>query len=149
MAIEITEIFAGWQKQGRYLPQLMAGFVLLLMLGLTYVAWSGARATVAQTTRSAFDADVRETLTQVEQRMQAYKQVLRGVQGLVSATQVVTHQQFHDYVSSLRLDENYAGIQNLGIARVIPQADKAAHVAAMRAAGLPSYDLYPGGEREI
>ena len=45
MAIEITEVFAGWQKQGRYIPQLMAGFVLRLMLGRTSVAWASTRAT--------------------------------------------------------------------------------------------------------
>ncbi|HYG13315.1 MAG TPA: EAL domain-containing protein [Methylophilaceae bacterium] len=149
MAIEITEVFAGWQKQGRYIPQLMAGFVLILMLGLTYVAWASTRATVAHNTRSVFDADVRETLAQVEQRMQTYKQVLRGAQGLLYASQIVTHQQFHYYVSSLRLDENYPGIQNLAIARIVSPADRETHVAEMRAAGLPNYDIYPGGVRDI
>ena len=53
MAIEITEVFAGWQKQGRYIPQLMAGFVLILMLGLTYVAWASTRSVISKLRQEA------------------------------------------------------------------------------------------------
>ena len=148
MATEIIEIPGGRYKSGRYMPQLMAACVLVLMLGLTYVAWASARAAVVQSMQTAFEADVRETVAQVEQRMQAYKQVLRGAQGLLYSSQSITHQAFHDYVAALRLDENYTGLQNLAIVRVVPKADREAHVTAMRESGLPDYHLHPAGERE-
>jgi diguanylate cyclase (GGDEF)-like protein/PAS domain S-box-containing protein len=149
MSPDKTDVFASQLKQGRYLPRLLAGFVLLLTLGLTYIFWGNARELAAQNLQSNFDFNARETIEQIEQHMAAYRQVLRGAKGLLYGSETVTREEFHDYVVALRLEESYPGIQGVAVALVIPKAQKDAHVDAMREQGFSDYDIHPAGERDF
>ena len=76
------------------------------------------------------------------------RQVLRGVAGLFAASSGVRREQFRDYVATLRLAERYPGIQGVGFNQLVPAAQRAAHVDALRRSGLPDYDIRPPGERD-
>lgn len=149
MSPDKTDSFSARLKQGRYAPQLLALLVLVITLGLTYVFWINAQQVATQNLHDNFDLSTRETIEQIQQRMATYRQVLRGVKGLLNVAGEISQPELHSYVAALRLEENYPGIQGIAIARVVPKAQKDAHVAAMHAQGLVDYDIYPAGERDF
>ena len=83
------------------------------------------------------------------QRLAAAEQVLRGVQGLLMASDRVDAAAFSMYVESLNLGVDFAGLLGVGRLELVAAQRKAAHVAAMRGRGLPGYDIRPGGERAL
>jgi PAS domain S-box-containing protein len=75
--------------------------------------------------------------------------VLQGAGGFLRGSVEVSQRDFADYYAVLKLDESFPGIQALGIAAIIPPSRLDAHVAAMRAAGFPDYEVKPPGPRDF
>jgi PAS domain S-box-containing protein len=133
---------ARW-RFSKILPWLVLAGGLALSFFLQRSALENARLEQEQ----RFSYQVREIALRIEQRMAAYEQVLRGVGGLFAATNEVDREQFRDYVASLRLDDNYPGIQGLGFSPLIAGSELAAHVAAERRRASADYSVRPAGER--
>jgi diguanylate cyclase (GGDEF)-like protein len=131
------------------LSQTLSLLVLAISLFVTYQLWRDAQRSVEQTLQSDFDFLVRESNRRIEQRMQAYEQVLRGAAGLFAASDRVTREEFRTYVDRLELNENYPGIEGIGVSLLIPPEQKEQHIAAVRNEGFPNYTLRPAGEREV
>jgi signal transduction histidine kinase/CheY-like chemotaxis protein len=125
------------------LPLLILG----AMLFVTWLVWAHEEQNTQKELRSQFDFLLRENVSRVEQRMAGYEQMLRGVQGLFAVNDLADRGNFHDYISSLQLDANYSGVLAIGVIEWVPQARKAAHVAALRRLGHSGYTLKPEGER--
>src|SRR3546814_8435383 len=54
--------------------------------------------------------------------MDTYMQILRGARGMVEASDHVSREDWHDYVRTLRLRDNYPGIRAMGyVSSVAPQ----------------------------
>ena len=79
----------------------------------------------------------------------AYEQMLRGVQSLFATIPFGNREAFHQYVETMRLDANFSGIQAIGLVQWVPAPDKAAHLAAIRAEGVPAYAIDPEGLRAV
>ncbi|HLP98805.1 MAG TPA: CHASE domain-containing protein [Sideroxyarcus sp.] len=134
----------GSVRNGLLLPPL----VFLLSILITASAWIISSDSIRQAQKDYFDFRVRETMERIEQRMQAYEEVLRGGQGLFKASSDVGRTEFRDYVASLRLAEYYPGIQGVGFSLVVPAAEMDRHLRRMRAQGFPEYTIRPAGERD-
>lgn len=133
-------------RPSRSLPLL----VLAFSLAITWLLWSAERQQAAKELREYFDFRVRQASLLTEQRIVAQEQVLLGAQGLFVASGKVDRKEFHDYIASLRLDENYPGIQGVGFSLIVPPAEKNRHIAALRKeSGHPDYLIRPEGEREF
>ena len=122
-------------------------FIASLLAGLGL--WNYARLNAEYELQSKFDFHAHETAEYLEQRMATYTQVLFGVRALFSGTEPVTRGQFQAYISSLRLEEQYPGIQGLSHAPLIAHAQKAQHIADIRKQGFPDYTIKPPGDREF
>ncbi len=133
----------------RVVLALLPWLILAVTLGGTWFTWNHERETTRKALRSQFDFALRETVSRVEQRVQGYEQMLRGVQSLFATTQFRNRAAMHDYVDTLQLDANFSGIQAIGVVEWVPAPRKSAHVAAMRAAGFPNYAIDPDGLREV
>ena len=123
--------------------------VLAAALAITHQLWQNEQRNAMQVLQTDFDSRVREAGSRVEQRMAAYGQVMRGVDGLFAHAGIVERDEFHDYIARLRLKENYPGIQCIRFAPIVPQAQKNKHIAAMRKQGLAEYTIHPEGERDF
>ncbi|MDD5296061.1 MAG: CHASE domain-containing protein [Rhodocyclaceae bacterium] len=128
---------------------LLPWLILVASLGVTALLWDHERQSNRGELRAQFDFALRDTVSRVEQRVAAYEQLLRGVQGLFATTDMTNRKAFRDYVETLQLDANFSGIQGVGIIERVPSAHKSAHVAAMRRLGYADYRISPDGEREI
>ncbi len=133
-----------WLCLGHWLPWL----VLVMGLMVTFLLWRHEQQIAAEELKAHFEFRVRRATTLIKQRMIAYEQVMHGVQGLFAASGVVGRTQFREYVAALQLGTNYPGIQGVSFALNVPLAQKAAHIAAIRAEGFPDYRIMPEGQRE-
>ena len=122
--------------------------VFAASLLVTWAAWNSAADTLVATQGSYFDFRVRDATNRIQQRMQAYQQVLLGVQGLHIASDNVERHEFKDYVEALELDEHYPGIQGVGFSLIVPASRREEHEAAIRREGFPAYAIRPEGERD-
>ncbi|MBP6095558.1 MAG: CHASE domain-containing protein [Methyloversatilis sp.] len=91
--------------------------------------------------------EAREVAQTVEQRMRAYRQVLRGARALFDASDNVTRDDWRAYVGALALEQDHPGIQGVGFAVRVDAADLDAHVARMRDRGHAGYRIKPSGAR--
>ena len=132
-------------RQGafRALPWL----VLLVMLSVTWFASNHEHQVNRQATKTQFDFALRETVSRIEQRVQGYEQMLRGVQSLYATTPWLNRAALRDYVEGLQLDANFVGIQAIGVVDWVPEEAAAKHLNALRASGFPGYQIAPAGAR--
>lgn len=128
----------------RFLPWLALSISLLV----TWQLWRSAQNETGLILQAEFNFSVRETSLRIEQQMQAYEELLRGVQGLFAVSGSVGRSEFRDYVSVLDIDKNYPGIEGLGFSLLLPADQKNKHVAAVRREGFPGYNIRPSGVRE-
>lgn len=133
------------KRVARILPIL----VLLSGVCVTCLLWMSARNESLSDAQADFNYHAREAGARIEQRLQTYEQVLRGVQAYSAASPKLTRSRFHSYISSLRIDDRYPGIQGVGFSLIVPANAKSSHIAALRAEGFPDYKLNPEGIRPI
>ncbi|MYN02699.1 diguanylate cyclase [Pseudoduganella sp. DS3] len=128
-------------------PRLLAGLVAAVCLTATATVWWGARGDAERDAHADFDYRARELVNHVAVRMQAYVQVLYGVQGLFASSDFVAREEFRTYIERLELGQNFPGMQGVGFMRYVPGAQLEAHVATVRADGFPDYQVTPPGQR--
>lgn len=129
-------------------PAVLAAVILAAGLVLTAGLWRDARADAEHDAQIEFDFRVRELVNNIAQRMDAYLQVLYGVQGLFASSDTVTREEFHSYLEGQGLSMHLPGMHGVGYMRLVAGAQRAAHVAAVRSEGYADYALFPPGERE-
>lgn len=93
------------------------------------------------------DFEASDLTLKVEQRMRAYRQVLRGARALFIASDEVTSDDWTTYVAALSLQEDFPGIQGVGFSRFVPAPELPSHIEDMRKAGFLDYAIRPEGER--
>lgn len=133
----------------RVVMSLLPWLILVVTLGVTWFTWDHERQNTRQALRLQFDFALRETVSRVEQNVQGYEQMLRGVQSLFATTLLKNRAAMHDYVETLQLDANFSGIQAIGVVEWVPAQRKAGHLAEKRAGGIPDYAIDPDGQREV
>ncbi|MFT6913924.1 MAG: diguanylate cyclase (GGDEF)-like protein/PAS domain S-box-containing protein [Motiliproteus sp.] len=122
--------------------------VLTISLLITYALFYFTQVSANKNNQDYLDFRAREAVQIIKNRMADYETILRGAGGLFQASENVTREEFKRYISSLRLADNYPGIQGVGFSVFIPSKEKDNHIRTIRAEGFPSYSLYPEGERE-
>jgi diguanylate cyclase (GGDEF)-like protein len=122
---------------------------LAIGLLVTFALWSSAREDVLIGARVRFEHRVDDLTATIKARMESYEHVLRAGGGFLSASASVDRGEWRKYVSSLRLEEMYPGIQGFGYAPAVVAKQKAEHVAKLREEGFRDYQVRPAGEREF
>ncbi|MCU6432324.1 CHASE domain-containing protein [Undibacterium sp. Jales W-56] len=117
--------------------------ILCVSLGATYLLWHHEKNNAALDTRTSLDFTARDIASRIEQRLAASEQVLRGAQAVFGMSDTLKRKDFANYVNSLQLGADYAGMEGLGIALSIESGKLEQHVVAMRQQGIPDYQLYP------
>ncbi|MFA6921900.1 MAG: CHASE domain-containing protein [Gallionella sp.] len=123
--------------------------ILFISLFATYHVYRAAQQDADRQLQAYFDFRVRETIEHLEQRVQAYEQVLRGASGLFKASVSVERAEYARYIASLQLTEHFPGIQGVGFSLIVPVAQKDRHIAAVRSEGFPGYSIRPEGQRDL
>jgi two-component system, sensor histidine kinase and response regulator len=150
--------FSQWMR--RKWRGLGGGRALLWLLGLSLASAVGATLyaitshTVEDEAQLRFDNLNRATQYSISARVKAYSDVVRGLVALFQTTDHVTRLQFRQYVTSLNIGKHYPALEAINYAPNVPQAEREAFVAAVRAdtsltpGGYPKFDIKPPGKRE-
>ena len=133
----------------RALPPLIALFVGAITLAFTIGLCVHERDNEQARLRAVFDANARQTAGRIEQRIANYEQMLRGVQGLLSANNGVDPRGLRD----LRRHGDGRPGRRRPAERGVRAAGDAGRAARarrqrMRLAGHPDYRLRPDGARD-
>ena len=139
--------FAGWlphKQTATILPTLLALALTITMGSLAIVRFDAAH---DEALRNAFAYETSEITLKIEERLKAYRQILRGSRALFTASQEVTRREWQHYVDALRLQADYPGIQGVGFAVPVPAAKLALHEQQIRTEGFPDYQVTPAGPR--
>ena len=134
-----------WLRLSLSLPWL----ILAVSLFITYYLWQAAQSEAKELLQSDFDFRVHDAHIRIEQRILAYEQVLRGVQGLFASSVSVERDEFHAYNDKLHLDQHYPGIQGVGFAQIVPPVEKDKLIPTIRKQGFPTFTIWPEGKRDI
>lgn len=129
--------------------RLLPWLVLITMLSVTYWQWDHERQLSQAALRAQFEFALHDVVSQVEQREAAYEQMLRGMQGLFTTTDLLDVEAATHYVRTLQLDANYYGIQALGVVAQVSAAQRSRHIADMQRRVAPHYQLTPAGDRDL
>ena len=128
---------------------LMPWIVLGLTLFVTFQLWQAAQLEAERKLRNSFQAQVDDSIRRIQQRMLDYEQVLAGVRGLFAASSTVERREFRAFVAALNIEKSFPGVQSVGWVAMITNAQKNAHIAAIRREGFPDYTIKPPGERDL
>lgn len=128
-------------------------FIPALVLGLglaaTATGWYFAGKVVNEHAEQRFALETDHLQSEIVDRIAAYDQVLRSGVGLFTASAEVSRQSWHEFVSTLDLDERFPGMQGMGFSLRVPPEELDTHVADVRAEGFSDYEITPAGAREI
>jgi len=113
--------------------------------------WASSRA-VESHVSDEFSYEAERTAAAIQQRLDIYQEVLRGLQGLFVSSQDVSRAEFRTYVELLRLSERYPGAQRFWFARHVSASERPGYEARVRrelaALGeTDSFAIQPVGER--
>jgi PAS domain S-box-containing protein len=92
--------------------------LLVGALSLTVSAWlwQHEHRTEERNLRSIFNSGLRQSATSIEQRINSYEQMLRGVRGLFRASDLVTRDDFSRYVDTLKAGADFSGLRMVAYA---------------------------------
>jgi signal transduction histidine kinase len=84
-------------------------------------------------------------------RIKSYTDVLRAAASVIQSTEILTHAQFHEYVTGLQLERNFPAVDSINFARYVTDAQRPGFLAdqrvEMRAQGKPPLVITPPGRR--
>lgn len=132
----------------RILPALPY-LVLALSLTMALVFWNLHDAGLRERAFLIYQDRTADIVSRVIGRMGDIEAVLRGGAGLWNASNTVDRDEWRRYVATLRLGENFPGIQGVGFSLWLTPAEKEEHLRAIRAEGFPEYNIRPAGERPV
>jgi PAS domain S-box-containing protein len=128
------------------------GLALATAVGATLYATTSN--TVEDEAQLRFDNMNRATQYSISARVKAYSDVVRGLVALFQTSDHVSRLQFRQYVTTLNIGKHYPAIEAINFAPDVPQEERDAFVAAVRAdssltpGGYPKFDIKPPGKRE-
>ena len=95
-----------------------------------------------------FSFESRELGLRLQDRMIAYRQVLRGARSVFSSVGFLSKDEWAHYVANLYLDIDFPGIRGIGyVSKVVPEK-RAAHIERMQTNGYPLYRIWPQAQGE-
>lgn len=152
LALSILFLHPEWsltkRMRGASKSILLSLVVLVALLVATGLAWQQALGSATYRAELRFQSETSALKSTVTQELNGYIKALQGARGLFSASEQVNRAEWKAYVDSLRLPQNYPGMQGLGFTQIVTPAQKAAFVAEMRRQGFSSFAITPEGNRD-
>ncbi|HEY0427651.1 MAG TPA: CHASE domain-containing protein [Pyrinomonadaceae bacterium] len=127
------------------LPYLVLAISIILSLGVTLLIYKNALSRDS----IRFNNSVNRVQSAIENRLNLYIALLKGGRGFVESTDKLTREKFADYVKSIELEKNYAGVQGIGFNKVLTAAEREDLIKQMKYEGYADFKIFPEGEREI
>ncbi|WP_018476336.1 CHASE domain-containing protein [Pontibacter roseus] len=125
----------------------IASFLLIFLL--TIFTYSETKKKALERNEKLFEIKVGQVTQAIDLRMRDYMQILVGAKGLFIASDTVEREDWQKYYATLKLEENYPGIQGIGYTLFLRPNEVPAHVRHIRREGLKDYAIRPEGKRPV
>jgi len=112
-------------------PAFWAGTLLSSLIGSSLYIFT--HRSIESDARERFLNHAKYAQSVISVRVKSYTDLLRSAGSMVQSSQVVTHQQFHEYVRGLHLAQNYPAIDYINLALFIHEGQRQAFVGKLRA----------------
>lgn len=128
----------GSDKWGTF-PYTVLAVSIFLTVGITYSFYQSAKN--KDTIR--FNSEVNRVNLAIENKINLYIALLKGGRGFFESDNEITRADFAEYVRSLELQENYAGVQGIGYAKKVEASQIETLVKKMQAENFPDFKISP------
>ena len=125
-------------------PLLVACALTVLMLGVTALYWQAQQRQVASQVAHDFERTVDRIAQNIDNRMDAYELVLRGVKGFFDGSKNISQDELATYVDTLSLEDTKPGLQGISLIRWLDASDPQHQQTPQQS--LPPH-LFPSGTR--
>lgn len=126
-----------------YLLLLLIGISISLMLGFhTYN-------THLEKEQIQFESITKNTIQQIKNKMDNYREILYSGGGLFEASTNVRRKEWNIFVNKLQIDKYLPGMQGFGYSVVIRENELNKHIQSIKDEGFPSYRIHPSGKRDL
>jgi PAS domain S-box-containing protein len=132
-----------WRDAALGRMPLAALLLLLLPLGLTFYAWKAVTEYDYQRGDAKFAALTIESDKALQNRLASYGSALLGAAGFMQGSAAVSRQEWRTYVETIKVRQNFPGINGLGWIQPVEDADLPEFVARMRADDAPAFTIHP------
>jgi signal transduction histidine kinase len=125
--------------------------VALAIIVATVFGWRAAETSLDQDITSAAQARISTVEQAIQENLNSYEQILRGGVGLFQGSNEVTRDDWRNYLSAFKVEQNYPSIQSIGFARVLSASEIPSLVQYMASQGIRDFTIKPSPEpsREI
>lgn len=121
-----------------WLPALLA-VGLSIFVGVS--VWQARQAQQAHDLAADFSVESRELAMRLQERMTAYRQILRGTRSLWTVQGVLSREEWWRHVAHLMLQTDFPGVRGLGVMPFVVREHQERHVGRMQRNGYPDYQL--------
>ena len=121
--------------------------LIIVLETITYLFYTTVKNNEYKDYEAEFSLKTQKIQTLLQERILAYEQVLYGTKGLFLASDAVSRDEFHSYISSLSIDQNFPGIQGIGYSAVVPVDEKESFINKIQSEGFSSYTITPVAPR--
>ncbi|RPD49022.1 CHASE domain-containing protein [Paracnuella aquatica] len=126
----------------------LLGGLFVCSVVITLVAWYISYSTLKERTADRFDYTIGNIQSAIQERMAAYKQVLRSAVGFYYAADTITRAEWSRYVQTLQLEKAYPGIQGVGFTIRLSPDEVPEFTQKVMAEGYPMFRVWPEHARE-
>jgi signal transduction histidine kinase len=128
--------------------QTLPWLVLALLLSATWWGWQDARSENERVRRRQFERLFHQTTAAIADRLDSYSDAHYGGAALFRHSEVVTRDEWRQFVDSLDLGRRHLGVGGVGHIAVVEADDLAAFERRRRLEAYPEYRVRSAGERE-
>ena len=122
---------------------ILAMLVLLIPLGLTFYSWKITSENAYHTNNSQFEALAQENETALLHRINSYNYALLGARGFFEGSDFVSRKEWKEYVDTLNIEQNFPGINGIGLIMPVQPEKLKAFVANIRKSDLSTFTIHP------
>ena len=127
--------------------------VFLVGAVLSVLCWRIADQRVQRDAASKVDVAIADATDAIYTRVRSTYDVMYGVQGLFRASDHVSREEFHRYISGLNLPQRHPSIRGINYSELVRAAEKTKFETqvrgdgSLRPGGYPDFGVRPGGDR--
>ncbi len=126
-----------------------AWIVLAIGLAITATAAVYVHSRVDELAERAFTFHCNEVQNAISGRLDDHARILLGGAALFNASDSVSREEWRIFTKHQKVETQLPGIQGIGFSLLIPRAELARHIQAIRDEGFPEYRVKPEGDREF
>ncbi len=126
------------------LPYLILAVSIFITIGITYNFYKSAKSKDL----IRFTNEISRVQSAIDNKINLYVALLKGGRGFVESSKDLSRRSFAEYVESLNLARNYAGVRGIGYNKIVAPSEINKLTEQMRVEGYSDFRIFPTVEED-